>query len=345
MSLVGERTEMTMALNRSGALLIAFIALLFLSGATQPLAHGATKLDRPKVGYASITGNRIPLWTAQEKGFFSRHNLQPELIFIASSAAGVPALIAGEMAIFSGSPETAAQAAAGGADLVIIASAEPTQYKLIVQPNIRSVQDLKGKRVGIDRIGGSSYYATRRMLEKLGLKPSDVELLAISGGGSERVAAFRSGLVSAVASTVERFERSKIPYSYLIDAVEQGIRVVGSSLMTTRRFRDQNRDFLQRFVRALIEAGHWAKDPKNRADVMRIYSRYLRTQEASVLELNYRLYVDPLALFPHTNVEDLQLNLVDLAESNPKLRDVNLFELVDNSFVRRVEQEGVGQRR
>jgi ABC-type nitrate/sulfonate/bicarbonate transport system substrate-binding protein len=301
----------------------------------------ATKVDRLKVGYASITGNRIPLWVAQDKGFLARHRLHTEIIFIASSSVGIPALIAGEVAIFSGSPETAAQAAAGGADLVLIASAEPTQYKLIVQPHIKSVQDLKGKRVGIDRIGGSSYYATRRMLEKLGLKPSDVELLAIPGGGSERVAAFRSGLVSAVATTIERFERAKIPYHYLMDATEMGIRIIGSSFMTTRRFRDQHRELVQRFIRAIIEATHWTKDPKNRGEVSGIYSRYLRTQDPSVLELNYKLYVQPLALFPSTNLEDLQANLSDLAESNPKLRDLSLQELVDNSFVRRVQQEGV----
>jgi ABC-type nitrate/sulfonate/bicarbonate transport system substrate-binding protein len=168
------------------------------------------------------------------------------------------------------------------------------------------------------------------MLEKLGLKASDVELLSIAGGGSERVAAFRSGLVSAVASTVERFERAKVPYHSLGNAVEMGIRVIGSSFMTTRRFRDQNRDIMQGFTRAIVEAAHWAKDPNNHAEVTRIYSRYLRTEDTSVLELNYKLYIDPMPLFPYTNMDDLQANLAGLADSNPKLRDLNLAEFVDN---------------
>ena len=318
---------------------------LFFLCTNQVFAASAPRNEQLKIGYASITGNRIPLWAAQEKGFFSRNGLQPELVFIASSAAGIPALIAGETALYSGSPETGAQAAAGGADLVIIASNEPTQYKLIVQPYIKTVQELKGKRIGIDRIGGSSHYATRRMLEKLGLKPSDVEFLSIAGGGAERVVAFRSGIVSAVASTIERFERAKVSYHYLADAVEMGIRVIGSSFMTTRRFRDQNRDTLQKFARAVIEAAHWIKDPKNRPDVIRIYGKYLRTQETSVLELNYKLYIDPMPFFPYTNVDDLQANLAALAENNPKLRDFNVADFVDNSFVRRVQQEGVAQAR
>jgi ABC-type nitrate/sulfonate/bicarbonate transport system substrate-binding protein len=124
-----------------------------------------------------------------------------------------------------------------------------------------------------------------------------------------------------------------------------GIRVIGSSFMTTRRFRDQNREVVQRFVKAIVDAAQWTKDPNNRADVMRIYSRYLRTQDPGVLELNYKLYVDPMPVFPNTNVDDLQANLAGLTESNPKLRDLNLAEFVDNSFVRRAQQEGVGQKR
>lgn len=309
------------------------------------LAAEPRKIDHFKVGYASISGNRISLWAAQETGVFARQGIQAELIFIASSSQGIPALISGEVALFSGSPETAALAAVRGIELVIIASNEPTQYKLIVQPYIKTVSELKGKKIGIDRIGGSSYYATRRMLEKLGLNPEDVEFMQVAGGGSQRAAAFRSGILSAVVSTIERFERAKISYHVLADAMEMGIKIIGSSFITTRSFREQNRDAVQRFIRGLVEAGHWVKNPKNREGVLRIYSRYLRIDDASVLELNYRLYVDPLPLFPYTNIEDLRANLADLAESNPKLRDLSLSEFVDNSFIQRVQTEGVTRSR
>lgn len=270
--------------------------------------------------------------------FFARHGVATELIFIASSSQGMPALLAGEMPIFSGSPETAAQAAAMGADLVIIASSEPTQYKLIVQPGIKSVSELKGKKVGIDRLGGSSHYATRRMLEKLGLKPGEVEFMQVTGGGNQRVAALRSGILSAVLSTIERFERAGVPYHVLADAIELGIRSIGSSYVTTRAFRDQNRDTIQRFITALIEGTHWVKNPKNRSGVLQVISRRLRTDDPAVLDLNYRIYVEPLVPFPYTKIEDLRSNINDLAEGNPRLRDLNLATLVDNSFIQRVEQ-------
>lgn len=302
------------------------------------LGTEANKAIHLKVGYASITGNRIPLWATQDREFFARNGLDAELIFIASSSQGMPALLAGQIPIYSGSLETAAQAAAAGADLVVIASSEPTQYKLIVQPGIKSAADLKGKKVGIDRVGGASYYATRRMLEKLGLKPDDVEYIHVVGGGNQRVAAFRSGILSAVASTIERFERAGIPYNALADATEMGIRIIGNSYITTRTFRDQNRDTVQRFITALLGGTQWVKNPKNRTAVLGIVKRRLRTDDPAVLDLNYRMYVEPLTPFPYTKIDDMRANLADLAESNPSIRNLNLAAFVDNSFVQRVEK-------
>jgi hypothetical protein len=67
-------------------------------------------------------------------------------------------------------------------------------------------------------------------------------------------------------------------------------------------------------------------------------SRRLRTDDPTVLNLNYRIYIEPLALYPYTNLTDLRANLMDLAESNPRLKDVNLATFVDNSFIQRAQQ-------
>ena len=110
-------------------------------------------------------------------------------------------------------------------------------------------------------------------------------------------------------STVERFERAGIPYNVLADATEMGIRIIGSSYITTRSFRDQNRDTVQRFITALLEADQWVKNPKNRTAVLRNCKRRLRTDDPAVLDLNYRIYVEPLAPFPYTKIDDLRTNL------------------------------------
>jgi hypothetical protein len=83
-------------------------------------------------------------------------------------------------------------------------------------------------------------------------------------------------------------------------------------------------------------------EPKNKVAVLRVASQRLKTTDAEVLDMNYRMYVSPLRVFPLTNVEDLKTNLADFAETNPKLKELKLTQFVDNSFVQRVEQERGG---
>ncbi len=325
------------------------LALSILLGLLQFLlcGHAAGEQNGTplKVGYASVSGTRIALWAARDQGFFARQGLQVELVLIASSSRGLPALLAGEIPIYAGSAETAAQAAVRGADLVIIAGEGATPYKLIVQPGIKNIEQLKGKKIGVDRIGGSSYYVTLRLLAKLGLQPRDVEFMQIPGGGSERVAAFRSGILSAVVTTISRFELAKIPYHALADAEQMGIHYVGGAYVTTRSWRDRNKEIVFRFVRALAEASHWVKNPKNIDGALRVFSRNLRTNDPGILKLNYRIYIDSIPFFPYTQVESLRTNLADLAESNPALKKLNLDEFVDNSFVQQVREGGIAQAR
>ena len=162
-----------------------------------------------------------------------------------------------------------------GSDLVALATAEPIEYKLITQPSVKTVKDLRGKKIVVDRVGGTSYYISLQILERVGLKTGEVELVQVGGGGNQRVAAFKSGLVAGVVTSPDRFEQLKIPYHVVADAMEMGIKVMGNSYLATRSFRDQNKDVVLRTMKALVQGRRWAKDPKNRQEVLRIYNRYL----------------------------------------------------------------------
>jgi NitT/TauT family transport system substrate-binding protein len=251
--------------------------------------------------------------------------------------------MAGELQFYLGGIDSAALAASRGSDLVALATAEPIEYKLITQPTVKTVKDLKGKKVVVDRVGGTSYYISLQILEKVGLKPGDVELVQVGGGGNQRVAAFKSGLVSGVVTATDRFEQLKIPYHVLADAMEMEIKVMGNSYLTTRSFRDQNKDVVMRTMRALVQGRRWAKDPKNREQVLKIYNRYLPSSDPSFMDHLYRKNVEPIPLYPYTNIEDLRIFLSYLTEANPTLRTLKLAEFVDNSFLKRVEQEAGNQ--
>src|SRR5688572_10199130 len=320
--------------------MLAFLSVAFFifGGASHALCAESQKLDRVRIGYSSISSSRIALWVANDMAFFRKNGLAAEVI-VTPGVQGTQALIAGELQLYLGGVDSGALAASRGSDLVALATAEPIEYKLIVQPNVKAVRELRGKKIVVDRVGGTSYYVSLQILEKVGLKAGDVELVQVGGGGNQRVAAFKSGLVAGVVTSPDRFEQLKIPYFVLADAMEMGIKVMGNSYLTTRSFRDQNKDAVMRTVRALVQGRRWAKDPKNRQEVLRIYNRYLPSPDSAFMDHLYRKNVESMPLYPYTNVDDLRIFLSYLTDANPTLRGLKLTEFVDNSYLKRVEQE------
>ena len=318
-----------------------FLLIVFFvfAGASHGLPAEVQKSDRVRIGYSSISSSRIALWVANDVGFFKRNALTAEVI-VTPGVQGTQALIAGELQFYLGGVDSAALAASRGSDLVALATAEPIEYKLIVPPNVKTVKELRGKKIVVDRVGGTSYYISLQILEKVGLKTGDVELVQVGGGGNQRVAAFKSGLVAGVVTSPDRFEQLKIPYHVLADAMEMGIKVMGNSYLTTRTFRDQNKDAVLRTVRALVQGRRWAKDPKNRQEVLRIYNRYLPSPDSAFMDHLYRKNVEAMPLYPYTNIDDLRIFLSYLSDANPTLRNLKLAEFVDNSYLKRLEQEG-----
>jgi ABC-type nitrate/sulfonate/bicarbonate transport system substrate-binding protein len=319
--------------------IIALLARFFVEiVVVQGVVEAAAPAARIRIGYSSISGSRISLWAAQEKGFFARQGVQAELVIL-SGIVGIQSLIAGEIQFYLGATDSAAQSAAKGSEIILLGTAEPLRYKLIVQPAIKAIHELKGKKIVVDRVGGTSYYISLRMLEKAGLKIDDVELMQVGGGGNQRVAAFKSGQVAGVISSTERFEQLKIPYNALADAGELGVKTTGNSYMTLRSFRDKNRDTVQRVMRALVEARGWLKAPQNRAATLDIFKRYMHIDDPWVLDLYYGFYVQPIPLVPYTQVDELREFVSYMPDGNQVLRNLKLAEFVDRSFLQNVEKE------
>jgi NitT/TauT family transport system substrate-binding protein len=317
---------------------VLMLVLLIFSSTSQAISAESQKLDRVRIGYSSISSSRIALWVTSDMGFFKKNGLAAEAI-VTPGVQGTQALIAGELQFYLGGVDSAALAAARGSDLVALATAEPIEYKLITQPNVKTVKDVRGKKIVVDRVGGTSYYISLQILEKVGLKSGEVELVQVGGGGNQRVAAFKSGLVAGVVTSPDRFEQLKIPYHVLADAMEMGIKVMGNSYLTTRSYRDQNKDVVLRTMRSLVQGRRWAKEPKNRQEVLRIYNRYLPSPDSSFMDHLYRKNVESMPLYPYTNTDDLRIFLSYLTEANPTLRSLKLAEFVDNSYLKRIEQE------
>src|SRR5437879_10577097 len=157
--------------------------------------------EKIKVSYSSIDAPNANWYIAEDKRLYQKYGLDTDLIFISSSTTNVSALVAGYVKIGNISGGAIANAAVGGADLVCVGSFINTlPYELVVHESIKSPQALKGKSIGISRVGSSSDVAARVFLKALGLEPDkDVAILQV-GGSPERAAAFRTGRIAGFIS-------------------------------------------------------------------------------------------------------------------------------------------------
>ena len=150
--------------------------------------------ERVKIAYSSADASNVVWFTALGRRLYRKQGLDVELIFIQSSTMSVSTLVSGDIQIANSSGGAVASAAVAGANLVMTACYINTlPYELVVQESVKSIEDLRGKNIGISRVGSASDVAARVLIKGLGLEPvKDVPIMQV-GGPSERAAAFQDG--------------------------------------------------------------------------------------------------------------------------------------------------------
>jgi ABC-type nitrate/sulfonate/bicarbonate transport system substrate-binding protein len=169
-----------------------------LSAASAP---AAAPLYPIRVGYTSVGGNRAPLWIAKDENIFNKYGLEVELVYIPGATTAVPALLSHNLQILAGSAATTLQAVSQGAKLVVFGTFGATPYILFTRPEIKTIAQLKGAIIGVNRTGASDYYALRRALQKLGIAADrDVKIVS-SGEAIVRWSALDKGVIQGTLTT------------------------------------------------------------------------------------------------------------------------------------------------
>jgi NitT/TauT family transport system substrate-binding protein len=165
------------------------------------MAKQSAAQERIKIAYSADNSTNVIWYSALDTGIYKKYGLDVELIFIPSSTTTVLSVVAGDIQVANTSGGVVASAAVGGANLVLTACYINTlPYELVVNESIKSAEDLRGKSIGISRLGSSSDVAARVLVRGLGLEPvKDVPILQV-GGSSERASAFRTGRIAGFPS-------------------------------------------------------------------------------------------------------------------------------------------------
>ena len=206
------------------------------------------------VGYSSVTSVFLPFWIGNEAGFYKKEGLDVQLIYIASSTTMAQAMFAREVAISTVNSGSVVSSGLQGGDLVLMGAVMNTAaFYIMARPEISGVQDLKGKRIGVTRLGSSSDFAIREYLKKNQLQTGrDVNIMQ-AGGMPELAAALNSGSISAAPlSAPSSYVAEQRGNRVIANLAHEGIYFVIVGLTTTRRFlREQRRDAESR-IRPII---------------------------------------------------------------------------------------------
>ena len=177
------------------------LAAIVIAGALliSPFSAFGQPLEILNASYASVTGSRIPLWIAKDAGLFEKYGLHVNLVVIAAGSAAIGALAGGDVEVLGAPGTTTMVSAANGLPVAIIGTFGPGSWKLVAHSGITSVQELRGKTVGISRLGTGIEFATRRALLKLGFTPGkDINILATGlAESSKRIMVMLQGKIDA----------------------------------------------------------------------------------------------------------------------------------------------------
>lgn len=301
--------------------------------------------DRVRVGYSSITANRLPFWLGEELGIFARHGLAVELLLIPSGTTGVQALLAGEVQLLSATGATAVAATLRGADLAIIGSLGVIEYKLVATPNIRMAEELKGKRVGITRFGSFTDFGSRRVLRHIGLNPDKDVILLQTGiaSATQRLMAMFSGAMDATLTQVDTIFLAQIKLGkevrILGGLLDTGYRATGSDIMASRRFLKDKPDIARRFLMAIAEGVHMARTKKDMA--LRTLGKRLKENDPRILEAQYKTFVlDAFPTKPYPDEVTVRFSLEELDREFPGAKEKSVGQFIDASFMKAIDQSG-----
>lgn len=297
--------------------------------------------DAIRVGYPAPAGAFLPFWTANDRGFFKKHGLELELIATGSSSRAIASMLAGDLDILAGGGTGGVITQLKGyQDMVLFGNIiDKFVFSVYTEPSITTVAQLRGKKMGVTRFGGTLDFAARRFLKKSGLEPGkDVAMIQI-GRMPDIVTALVGGAIeSGTIGVPQTLLAKKQGFRELADLTKMDDRYALAALVAKRSFLAENHAKAVGFVKALVEAIHFLRtNPKEGMEIMR---RYTKIDDPAILKPAYDLHIELFPRAPELFPEDLELVLEEASAGVPDAQRANPAQLMDNRIVREVIDSG-----
>lgn len=315
------------------------LLITFVSGGS--LAQ-AQKLQQVRVALSTPTPHMAPLYIAKDKHLYEKYGLDVQLILVNSGSLVAQMFQAGEIQITANAPASLVNLAATGEKLSFFLGLSNTSpFSVVSQPTIRRAEDLKGKRIGTARFGGSSHISALIALEHLGLDlKRDKITLVQTGVDPDRMVALENkaidaGMLQRVATKLMtgkgffnllNMHSSKLPYQ-------------NTGLTVKKEYAIANAKVVDGFTRATIEAYADIFKKENKQSFKEIIARNLRLRNVEAAEDFYIEAQDELDRRPYPTLEGFKIVIKYVAEQNPKAAAIKAEEIVDTSWLKRLDDE------
>jgi len=292
------------------------------------------------VGYSAVTSVFLPFWIGKEMGFYKKEGLDAQLVYIASSTTMAQAMFARQVAISTVNSGSVVTSTLAGGDLVLMGAVmNAAAFYIITRPEITNVQELRGKKIGVTRLGSSSDFAIREYLQKNKLNPSRDVTIVQAGGMPELAAALNNGLISAAPLSAPSSHIAEQRGNRIIgNLANEGIYFVIAGLTTTRRFLREQRGEAKAFLRAFGRATYFMFQQKDEAK--KLLTKYAKIDDPGMLEGSMKYAYDFTEKIPLVKREGVQVVLDQEAVKNPQARESSAERFYDNSLVQELINEG-----
>jgi len=312
----------------------AVLGMLYLTLSSAPVF---AQVDFP-IGYSSLGGTYAFLALMEEQRLLEKEGIRPTFVYIGGPQIS-QALIAGDIRMAVLGAASPVRAAAHGAEIRFIGGVTDREnITVIADPKITKPTDLKGTRMAIDRLGDYSDFRARKVLERFGLEPQkDVVLLQI-GGQTGRFAALKGGQVQStfVAAPLTLVAR-KAGFRSLVDLADLGFPSTSASLVVMKSTVDRNEKEVSAVMRAISRALRVFKS--DRETGIRSLARFMKLNDPEALDETWRSQAKIYQEVPSPAVSGIKMVKDFLGQTDPKVAQLNVDEIVDGRFVERIKRE------
>jgi ABC-type nitrate/sulfonate/bicarbonate transport system substrate-binding protein len=303
------------------------------------------------ITHASMSTSAIPLWVAQRQNFFGKYGIKSKVVWVRGNPAQIATLASGDTQIAYGGATTALAAAVGGKELQMVASLSSREnLDLVARPGINSAKDLRGKRFGIQSIGGGVWKTATVWLEHFGMdeKRDNIQMIVI-GDVTILSQALETGRIDA--TVVPGFLSRRLAekgFVVLGRCEETRLASVGMTVLVEKPYLQQNMDTLQDVLKALVEGMVFITGLKNKPAVLETITKQFKLSDPAAAEGAYQDVFTLVRLEeyrkPYVSMDGLRILQRLMKSQNPRIGDIKVENLVDSSVLKKIDDSGFFER-